>query len=985
MDPEEIQVAIQQIYSSHPWASEETVEQLAKYSRSSTIKSAALATAIAQMHGFTSQEKLKKHLKDVSNQIKRDVGAGERRIKSMDDHLRKIGSASVRGSTGLESMTELAGAGAEAMHAATKGIGNLGGKVGAVGNVASWATGGTVAITAIGAMFSKLITTQEKELRAMIDTGLLLGNMEDYTELRGQAAQTGMSLSDYTVVMQNASGAITGLTGNMSAGHGVFYDFLTDKDRIKHVQHFGYTPKELAGLLVEETEQLYMLNQVNELNGPGQSKVIDSFKTSQKMSMYLADTLGVQRSSMMEARNQARENIEFQFAMNKNSDYLNETFGEGTAKRVTEANDFIAMFGSAIFGEDISNSILDIFVGTSADIQLDTSAVNNIQNEAFKEQIMMIPGLFPVLMEYLEDSATGQVMEESDHIQRMQELVRIIKSAGMINSYQDNALAVNKLVSQMITLPEVFLEGTEQEIKNKLDSIQRDIDGADDPIEMVGGMAQTFLKVQHQITPGFETMGVVMGTLEQSVGRFADFWRDLFGLDHASNSAMEVELNAYQQSAIEELTPRNRGFSVGGDRPIDVTTGIAYDSASAEAVANENSASNVAEAKYLKDFILESSRTIKDLVNRIEDTEVKEIEEQLNKLNRKLKKAENKGDTDKVSELKLEKAQLNLAWMQALAVSGPLKTELKDLREQVKLASERRNNFLRSYDSAQIQRRSDTDKFAKGSTIQGIMLAELMAQGITDKQAQANILGMIHGESAFKLTEEQSYENTSVERIKAAMGRRVENLTDPQLEKLKKDPEAFFDYVYKAEGGYEYRGRGLIQLTGKDNYKKVGDLIGEDLVNNPDLMLNPEIAARASAAYFSLPRHQKNKTKLTDMSVVYEVVYGANASSASRQRDLATRDSYANQFLSAMNSGELTYAVKIPSELQPVTDNTESTATMSLDELRAWRLEVIQEGPLIPDDADEINDWESQIELLERAIAQEVKKVEDLMKEQSNG
>ena len=225
MDPEEIQIAIQQIYSSHPWASEETVEQLAKYSRSSTIKSAALATAIAQMHGFTSQEKLKKHIKDVSTQIKRDVGAGERRIQAMDDHLRKIGGASVRGATGLESMTELAGAGAEAMHAATKGIGNLGGKVGAVGNVASWATGGAVAITAVGAMFSKLITTQEKELRAMIDTGLLLGNMTDYTELRGQAVQTGMSLSDYTVVMQNASGAITGLTGNMSAGHGVFYDF----------------------------------------------------------------------------------------------------------------------------------------------------------------------------------------------------------------------------------------------------------------------------------------------------------------------------------------------------------------------------------------------------------------------------------------------------------------------------------------------------------------------------------------------------------------------------------------------------------------------------------------------------------------------------------------------------------------------------------------------------------------------------------------
>ena len=58
---------------------------------------------------------------------------------------------------------------------------------------------------------------------------------------------------------------------------------------------------------------------------------------------------------------------------------------------------------------------------------------------------------------------------------------------------------------------------------------------------------------------------------------------------------------------------------------------------------------------------------------------------------------------------------------------------------------------------------------------------------------------------------------------------------------------------------------------------------------------------------------------------------------------------------------------------------------MSLDELRAWRLQVIHEGPLIPDDVDEINDWESQIQLLEEAIAQEVRKVEDLMKEQSNG
>jgi hypothetical protein len=41
-----------------------------------------------------------------------------------------------------------------------------------------------------------------------------------------------------------------------------------------------------------------------------------------------------------------------------------------------------------------------------------------------------------------------------------------------------------------------------------------------------------------------------------------------------------------------------------------------------------------------------------------------------------------------------------------------------------------------------------------------------------------------------------------------------------------------------------YYGRGLVQLTHKENYVKVGKLLGVDLVNNPDLMLTPEIAIK---------------------------------------------------------------------------------------------------------------------------------------------
>jgi putative chitinase len=36
--------------------------------------------------------------------------------------------------------------------------------------------------------------------------------------------------------------------------------------------------------------------------------------------------------------------------------------------------------------------------------------------------------------------------------------------------------------------------------------------------------------------------------------------------------------------------------------------------------------------------------------------------------------------------------------------------------------------------------------------------------------------------------------------------------------------------------GFNYRGRGYIQLTGKSNYKAFSDFIGEDCVANPDLV-----------------------------------------------------------------------------------------------------------------------------------------------------
>ena len=51
--------------------------------------------------------------------------------------------------------------------------------------------------------------------------------------------------------------------------------------------------------------------------------------------------------------------------------------------------------------------------------------------------------------------------------------------------------------------------------------------------------------------------------------------------------------------------------------------------------------------------------------------------------------------------------------------------------------------------------------------------------------------------------------------------------------------------------GYKYRGRGYIQLTGKENYGRFAGFIGEDTVSDPDLVAT-KYALSSAAFYFNM-------------------------------------------------------------------------------------------------------------------------------------
>lgn len=50
--------------------------------------------------------------------------------------------------------------------------------------------------------------------------------------------------------------------------------------------------------------------------------------------------------------------------------------------------------------------------------------------------------------------------------------------------------------------------------------------------------------------------------------------------------------------------------------------------------------------------------------------------------------------------------------------------------------------------------------------------------------------------------------------------------------------------------GKRFRGRGVIQITGRYNYEKYGKKLGIDLVNHPELAETPEISVKTAIAYW---------------------------------------------------------------------------------------------------------------------------------------
>jgi len=150
-----------------------------------------------------------------------------------------------------------------------------------------------------------------------------------------------------------------------------------------------------------------------------------------------------------------------------------------------------------------------------------------------------------------------------------------------------------------------------------------------------------------------------------------------------------------------------------------------------------------------------------------------------------------------------------------------------------------------------------------------IFAKALDKKGITDPDLRNIMAAQVEAESRFLNVPETSYSGTANGRLKKKFPA-LKGMTNGEINELKQDDRAFFNKIYGningnqgGDDGYNFRGRGAIQLTGRANYQKYGELagLGDALVKNPDLLYDPNVAAEVSIEFMKdMQKHHPGKT-----------------------------------------------------------------------------------------------------------------------------
>jgi predicted chitinase len=194
-------------------------------------------------------------------------------------------------------------------------------------------------------------------------------------------------------------------------------------------------------------------------------------------------------------------------------------------------------------------------------------------------------------------------------------------------------------------------------------------------------------------------------------------------------------------------------------------------------------------------------------------------------------------------------------------------------------------------------------KSGDAAVVRAALIKNMAKYGVTSQNQKAALLGNVEHESGFQpISENLNYKPATLMKL---WPNRFPTMQSAQ-EVASKGPQGIANSIYggrmgnvDANDGWDYRGRGPIQITGKSNYAAISKVMGKDIVNDPDkLVTDPQTSAESALAYWKMNPALGKYADAGNFTKVRQLLNGGN---------IGLEDANANvrEYLSKIQSGEL--------------------------------------------------------------------------------
>ena len=236
-------------------------------------------------------------------------------------------------------------------------------------------------------------------------------------------------------------------------------------------------------------------------------------------------------------------------------------------------------------------------------------------------------------------------------------------------------------------------------------------------------------------------------------------------------------------------------------------------------------------------------------------------------------------EAEPTEEVRVDSKILSPRFLNAIGITGSLtekgvQSEVKKVLKEQGISDEEATSIIdNSLSADEVQPRFGKEYTESMFTVSGNSVTpnmdkikEFAKDTYSNPVKAAAFVATVQAESGKGLVEKGYTKDKAIE-IFVDRNARADGTLGPRMTKRKADilalPDDYtsddiFNIVYGGRlgnragtnDGSTYKGRGILQITGRKNYKRVGNAIGVDLVNNPELLeTDKDVMLKASLAY----------------------------------------------------------------------------------------------------------------------------------------